>query len=59
MKKVYGEKHLFIELTYATYVVGAHWNCLIGVPTTYVTENKGTYFEIYTYQEPCPLALPL
>ena len=25
VKKVYGEKHSFIELTY---VVGAHWNCL-------------------------------
>ena len=28
VKKVYGEKNLFIELTYVTYVVGAHWNCL-------------------------------
>ena len=27
------------------------------VPTTYVTENKETYFEIYTYQEPGPFAL--
>ena len=25
MKKKYGEKHSFIELTF---VVGAHWNCL-------------------------------
>ena len=25
VKKVYGEKHSIIELTY---VVGAHWNCL-------------------------------
>ena len=25
-------------------------------PTTYVIENKETYFEIYTYQESCPLA---
>ena len=24
------------------------------VPTTYVTEIKETYFEIYIYQEPCP-----
>ena len=53
VKKVYGEKHSFIELTY---VVGAHCSC---VPTTYVTENKDTYFEIYTYQESFPLALPL
>ena len=32
------------------------------VPTTYVTENKETYFvyfEIYTNQESCPLALSL
>ena len=29
------------------------------VPTTYITENKETYFEIYTYQESCPLALLL
>ena len=28
-------------------------------PSTYVTENKGTYFEIYTSQEACALALPL
>ena len=26
------------------------------VPTTYVTEIKETYFEIYTKQVPCPLA---
>ena len=26
------------------------------LPTTYVIENKETYFEIYTYQESCPLA---
>ena len=42
-----------------TYVVGAHWNCLSihfqCEPTTYVTEIKETYFEIYIYQEPCPL----
>ena len=25
-KKVYDEKHSFIELTY--FIVGAHWNCL-------------------------------
>ena len=29
------------------------------VPTTYVTENMETYFEIYIYQDACPLALPL
>ena len=29
------------------------------VPTTYVTEINETYFEIYIYQESCPLALPL
>ena len=29
------------------------------VPTTYDTEIKETYFEIYIYQESCPLALPL
>ena len=29
------------------------------VPTTYVTEIKEIYFEIYTKQESCPLALPL
>ena len=30
------------------------------VPTTYVTEIKEIYFEIYTYQESsCPLALPI
>ena len=29
------------------------------VPTTYVTENKETYYEIYTYPESFPLALPL
>ena len=28
------------------------------VPTTYVTEIKETYFEIYTKQVPCPLAPP-
>ena len=28
-------------------------------PTTYVTEIKETYFEIYTEQVSCPLALPL
>ena len=60
-KKVYGEKHSFIKLTY---VEGAHWNCLIeAIPmcTTYISyviEIKETYFEIYIYQESCPLALP-
>ena len=29
------------------------------VPTTYVTENKPTYFEICTYQVTCPLFLSL
>ena len=28
-------------------------------PTTYVTEIKETYFEIYTKQVSCPLALPI
>ena len=55
MKKVYGEKHSFIELTYA---VGAHWNCLNeGIPmcpTTRVTEIKEICFEIYNNQESCP-----
>ena len=70
MKKVYGEKHSFIELTY---VVGAHWNCLNGtipmcrialmrqlqcVPTTYFAEIKKN-IEIYTKQVSCPLTLPL
>ena len=57
----YGEKHSFIESTYA---VGVHWNCLTNasmrqfqcVPTTYVTEIKKTYFEIYTKQVACKLA---
>ena len=47
----YGETHSFIEWTY---VVGAHWNRLYEAipmwPTTYVTEIKETYFEIYTKQ---------
>ena len=47
VKKVYGEKHSFIELTHVTYAM-RQYQC---VPTTYVTENKETYFEIYTYQE--------
>ena len=55
VKTVYGEKHSFTELTY---IAGSHWNCLIE-PTTYVTEIKETYFEIYIYQESCPLAFPL
>ena len=60
MKKKSWWKISFIELTY---VVGEHWNCLDEtipnecVPTTYVTEIKETYFEIYTKQESCPLAL--
>ena len=29
------------------------------VQTTYVTEIKETFFEIYTKQVSCPLALPL
>ena len=29
------------------------------VPTTYVTDKKENYFEIYTYQVSCPLSLPL
>ena len=29
------------------------------VPTKYVTEIKETDFEIYIYQQSCPLALPL
>ena len=46
----YGEKHSFIEWTYA---VGAQFQC---VPTTYVTEIKEIYFEIYTKQVSCQLA---
>ena len=46
-----------------TYYVGAHWNCPIEqfqcVPTTHVTEIKETYFERYTKQVSCPLALHL
>ena len=53
---MYGEKHSFTELTY---VVGASMRQFQCVQTTYVTENKETFSEIYTYQEPCPLALPL
>ena len=59
MKKVYDEKRSFIELTY---VVGARLNCLneaIPMYTTYVTEIKKIYFEIYTKQVSCPLALSL
>ena len=59
-KLFYGEKHSFIEWTY---VVGAHWSCLYevipmcyNVPTTYVTEIKEIYFEIYSKQVSCPLA---
>ena len=48
MKKVNGEKHSFIELVY-----------MICCRCTYVTENDETYFKIYTYQESCPLVLPL
>ena len=29
------------------------------VPTTYVTENKENFLEIYTYQVSCPLPLRL
>ena len=59
--KKHAEKHSFIEWTY---VVGAHWNCLYeALPmctnNIYLTENKETYFEIYIYQEKCPLALSL
>ena len=35
VKKLYGENHLFIELTY---VVDAHWNCL-NVSITMCTNN--------------------
>ena len=44
------KKHSFIERTYDE---GAHWNYLHGaipmqcLPTTYVTEIKETYFEIF------------
>ena len=48
-------KNSFIE---KTYVVGIHWNCLCE-STTYVTENKENYLEIYSYQVSCPLSLPL
>ena len=60
------ERHSFIEWKYA---VCAHRNCLYEavasmrqlqcVPTTYVTEIKETYFEIYIYQKSCSLALTL
>ena len=58
MKKDYGDKKLFIELTY---VLGEHYNCLIFqcVPTTYVTDIKEPYFDIYNKQVACQLALPL
>ena len=50
-------KNSFLE---KTYVVGTHWNCLICVPTTYVTENKEeNYLEIYIFQVSWPLSLPL
>ena len=54
-------KNSFIE---KAYVIGTHWNCLIGnskcVPTTYVTENREeNYLEIYICQVSCPLPLPL
>ena len=48
VKNVYGDKHSFIELTY-----------VVGAPTSHVTEIKEIYFEIYTKQVSCPLALPL
>ena len=55
-------KHSFIE---KTYIVGAHRNRLIEVIqmctyNIYVTENKEeNYLEIYIFQVPCPLSLPL
>ena len=52
----YAEKHAFIE---KIYVVGTHLEFLIEafpLCTTYVTEIKETYFEIYTKQVLCPLA---
>ena len=63
VKKGYGDKHSFIELTF---VAGAHWNCLneaIPMCTNNIimllTFNTETYFGIYTKQVSCPLALPL
>ena len=62
-KKVYGEKHSFIDLTYVimlkVHIGIASMRQFQCVPTTYVTEIKETYFEIYTKQVSCPLALPL
>ena len=62
-KKFYGEKHSFIDLTYVimlkVHIGIASMRQFQCVPTTYVTEIKETYFEIYTKQVSCPLALPL
>ena len=43
-------KNSYIE---KTYVVGTQHTSMISYPT----ENKETYFEVYTYQVSCPLAL--
>ena len=51
----YGDRHSLIEWPY---VVGAHWQFQC-VPTSYVTEIKETYFEIYTKQVSCLLAVSL
>ena len=48
LKKKLMMKNSFIELTYVE-----------GEPTTYNTEFKETYFEIYIYQESWPLSLCL
>ena len=54
-------KSSFIEKTY--YVVATHWNASMRqfqcVATTYVTENKENFLEIYIFQVSCPLTLPL
>ena len=54
MKKVYGEKHSFIEFTYVVDAI-RQFQC---IPITYVTGIKEPYFEISTKQASCPLALP-
>ena len=54
VKKVYDEKHSFIEVVYVHIGIASvrHFQY---VQITYVTKIKKSYFEIYIYQEPCPL----
>ena len=42
-----------------TYLLNGHMRQFQCAPTTYLNENKEAYFEIYPYQESCPLALNL